>query len=360
MVMGGTEKALLSFIKNIDKNNYEITLLLSEKGGELFDQIPKDIKVTTLDNLKDTINLLDHNSPIQIIRKLSKKHKWKDSLLFLLYYLIAKFFNRWDFLIRFKVRKLEIKENYDIAIAYAGPSPLVSFICLEKIKSKLKVQWIHSDINHTFNDLGFGKRYYKKFNQIICVSKAALKSFKEKYPECKNVKVLYNVIDYEAIYKLSKIGETFAKDIEGLKILTVGRLSLEKGIDLIPEIANILKEKDIKFCWYIVGDGELRGLLESKIVEYHLEKNLLLIGNKNNPYPYFKDCDMYVQPSRHEGYGISVAEAKFFDKKIILTNFASAQELANNYPNIEITNFSPEDIAKKIINNIKNKDVLND
>ncbi|MGV4438320.1 glycosyltransferase [Ornithobacterium rhinotracheale] len=349
--MGGTEKALLAFINAIDKKKYHTTLILKEKGGLLYEQIPEEVEVITLDKYNEQIDLVNKNSPKNVIYHLLKSKKLYQVLIFTIYYLTSKIFNRWDLLLKFSTSKIDIDGYYDLAICYTGPSSLFSYICLNKINAPYKIQWIHSDVSKTFNDLGFGKRYYKKFSQIICVSKAALKRFKEKYPECKNVKVLYNVIDYEAIYKLSKIGETFAKDIEGLKILTVGRLSHEKGIDLIPEIANILKEKDIKFCWYIVGDGELRELLENKIEEYSLNENLILVGSKENPYTFFKDCELYIQPSRYEGYGISVAEAKFFNKRIILTNFASAQELANNYPNIEITNFSAKEIAEKIMHN---------
>lgn len=352
LVMGGTEKALLTFIKAIDKEKYHTTLIVKEKGGELYEQIPDDLEVITLDKYNKRIDLVNKNSPKKVIFHLLRSKKLYQAFIFTIYYIIAKIFTRWDLLLKFSTSKINIEGNYDLAICYNGPSSLLSYICLNKINAPCKIQWIHSDVNHTFNDLGFGKRYYKKFNHIICVSNAVQDSFKEKYPECKNVKVLNNIIDYEAIYKQSKIGETFAKDIKGLKILTVARLTHEKGVDLIPEIGNILKENGIKFCWYIVGEGELRGLLENKIKEYRLNKNLILTGGKENPYAFFKDCKIYIQPSRFEGKPIAVQEAMFFEKKIILTNFASAQELANNYPNIEITNFSAKEIAEKIMHNL--------
>lgn len=101
-------------------------------------------------------------------------------------------------------------------------------------------------------------------------------------------------------------------DKKYLKILSIGRLDIDKGFDIGIKVINLLVKNGYYIKWYIVGEGNQRGLLETIISNYNLRDKIVLLGEKTNPYPYLADCDIYFQPSRNEGYGIAVAEARAF------------------------------------------------
>ena len=120
--------------------------------------------------------------------------------------------------------------------------------------------------------------------------------------------------------------ERFIDEFKGVRILTVGRISKEKGQQLTVPVLAKLKAEGYKARWYCIGDGNYRNHIEDLIKKYDLEDDYIILGSKSNPYPYMKDCDIYVQPSLHEGYCITLAEARCFDNPIIATDFTGARE----------------------------------
>lgn len=109
-------------------------------------------------------------------------------------------------------------------------------------------------------------------------------------------------------------------------IVTVGRLTEQKGYDIAVKAANILKKKKIDFAWYAIGGGRDEEKLKKLVEEYHLENQFVFLGRKDNPYPYMKHCDLYVQPSRHEGYVITLVEARALCLPIVSSDIPSARE----------------------------------
>ncbi|MEH6892453.1 glycosyltransferase [Bacillus sp. JJ864] len=149
--------------------------------------------------------------------------------------------------------------------------------------------------------------------------------------------------------------EGFNDKFDGIRILTVGRITSQKGQDIIPHILMKLKSKGYNIRWYCIGDGESRLKLGSMIKKYDLAEYLVLLGTKNNPYPYIKQCDIYVQPSRHEGYCISLAEARALNKPIVTTDFVGAREQIENGQDGLITRFDESTIYSAIEKLISNK-----
>ena len=135
----------------------------------------------------------------------------------------------------------------------------------------------------------------------------------------------------------------------GTKILTVGRLCAMKGYDLAIDAARLLVERGLDFTWYVIGDGALREELEHQISGNGLKNRFILLGGRNNPYPYFNACDLYVQPSKHEGFGITLAEAKMFHKPIVTTNFKAVSAQFKNGVNGLIVDISAQGIADGIL-----------
>ena len=138
--------------------------------------------------------------------------------------------------------------------------------------------------------------------------------------------VLLNIISKDLVCNMANEEINFDDKFDGIKIVTVGRLSKEKGQDLAINALYKLINDGYKVRWYCVGEGNARGEYEKLIKEKNLENNFILLGANPNPYPYIKKSDIYVQTSRHEGYCLTLAEAKCLCKPIVTTNFIGAYE----------------------------------
>jgi glycosyltransferase involved in cell wall biosynthesis len=327
MNIGGTEKALLNMIAEIPHDRYEITILMLEKSGEFLNYIPKDVKVeflTDFESIKELIN----NSPQVTIKNFIKQGKFLKAVNIALLHLFYKVSNnRNPYLNYLLKRQPTIEKEYDIAVAYAGPMDFISYFVIHKIKAKKKIQWIHFDISKIGFNYKFASILYSKFDQIFVVSENAKKILAEKLPKLKGrIDTFYNVLPKQQIISLASTSKGFEDNYNGVRILTVGRLSIEKGQDLSIQVLARLKENGYKVRWYCIGEGYARKNYEDLIERYGLEKDYVLLGSYSNPYPFMKECDIYVQSSRHEGYCITLAEAKCFTKPIVTTNFTGAEE----------------------------------
>ena len=178
------------------------------------------------------------------------------------------------------------------------------------------------------------------------------------YPYLSNkTEVIYNIVDIDEIIERSNEKIKLEFNSNYINLLTVGRLTEQKGYDLIPYVVRKLKEKRVKFKWYIIGEGELRSKLEEQIISLNLQEDIILLGSLDNPYPYFKNCDIYVQPSRHEGYCITLAEARIFNKPIVTTNFVGALEQITNNETGLVVRFNTGELVTAIYKLITNKDL---
>lgn len=130
--------------------------------------------------------------------------------------------------------------------------------------------------------------------------------------------------------------------------MTVGRLSREKGQDMAIEALYKLRKSGYDVKWYCVGDGNDRGYYEEMIKKYNLQKYFILLGAKTNPYYYMNEADIYVQTSRHEGYCLTLAEAKCLEKVIVTTNFITASNQIIDGENGFICEMNSDSIYRKI------------
>ncbi|WP_394218343.1 glycosyltransferase [Halobacillus trueperi] len=327
MNIGGVEKSLISLLEILPKNEYDITVLLLDKKGGFLKYIPNWVKVKEAEwypKLKPVIM----QPPQDTIKSyLNNKEIFKIPP-FTLSYIASKRFN--DRYIYYKEVMREIpmyKEYYDVAIAYQGPTDIIDYYIANKVNASKKISWIHFDVSkHEINEKLY-KKLYKKMDKLFVVSDEAINRLVEKIPTCENkIERHLNVIDSDLIRKMSLSSTDFDDDFEGVKIVTVGRLSLEKGQDLAIKALSRLIDEGYNVRWYCIGEGNDRNYLEELIRNYKLENNFFLVGNKLNPYPYILKSDIYVQPSRHEGFCLTLAEAKCLGKPIVTTGFSSAYE----------------------------------
>ena len=311
-------------------------------GGEFEKFIPSWVEI---------INIYGEGNSVKdkIINSLKKLHFIDVVKIPYIYYKVSKAKpgkEQEDYLSRL-VRAPE--KEYDIAIAYHVPASYPVIFVAEKINAKKKMAWIHSDVEVYKNELDNYIKYYENFDKIVCVSKYGKKKFDMQYPYLSNkTEVFYNIVDTNEIIEKSNEKTKVEYNSNYINLLTVGRITEQKGYDLIPYVVSKLKEKRVKFKWYIIGEGELRSKLEEQIISLNLQEDIILLGSLDNPYPYFKNCDIYVQPSRHEGYCITLAEARVFNKPIVTTNFVGALEQITNYKTGVIVNFEKNELVNSI------------
>lgn len=111
-----------------------------------------------------------------------------------------------------------------------------------------------------------------------------------------------------------------------MNLLSIGRFCTAKNYDNVPDITRRMIRGGISdLKWYIIGYGGDEALIRRKIAEAGMEEHVILLGKKENPYPYIKACDIYVQPSRYEGKSVTVREAQMLCKPVVVTAYPTAK-----------------------------------
>ncbi|MGE7856161.1 MULTISPECIES: glycosyltransferase [Bacillus] len=356
MNIGGTEKALLNMVAEIPKDKYEVTILMLEKKGDFLNFIPKGVRIEYVKGYEEMQNILNKPSRL-VIANLIKQREIIKAFQLAFLYLVSKVMKERSVILKCCLQNYEDKyKNYDIAIAYAGPMDFISYFVANKIEARRKVQWIHFDIEKIYFNKHFVNKVYKKFQHVFVVSDLGKKKLTQTVPELINkTETFLNIISPEMIANMASEGVGFADDFKGVRILTVGRLSIEKGQDLTISVLAKLKEAGHNVRWYCIGDGKERGMYEKLVKEYGIQEDYIFLGAVSNPYPFMKQCDIYVQPSRYEGYCITLAEARCFNNPIISTNFTGASEQIIHNQNGLIVQFDEQQMYDSIVQILSDK-----
>ncbi|EHR0217411.1 glycosyltransferase [Clostridium perfringens] len=358
MNIGGTEKALINMLHELQKEKYKVTVLLLEKYGGFLDQIPDWVEVKYLSeykNLKKYIN----EPPKKNVKELLSKKEYINAFNLFLSYCISKLKDDISYYYKYLLTDVsDLEEEYDIAVAYAGPMDFITYFVANKIRAKKRVQWIHFDISK----IGFNKRFaenmYSKFDKIFVVSEEGKNKLNLLIPSLSDkTEVFFNIISSTLIKNMAENEEGFNDNYNGIRILTVGRLSREKGQDITISVLEKLIKQGYEVRWYCIGEGNMKKELEDMVKNKNLQENYILLGSKRNPYPFMKECDIYVQSSRHEGYCITLAEARCFNNPIITTNFTGANEQIRNEKTGLIVNFNQDEMYTAIKRIIKDREL---
>lgn len=350
MNVGGVEKAFLGLLSIIPLDKYEIHVgFLQAKGGYM-EYLPPHIHIHEINIFQKYWRIIN-DPPIPIIKNFFFKGDIIEAFIHLLLYIHFKLTkNRYYFYKWILRHEPKFSKQYDIAIAFAGPSQAIDYYICEKINAPIKCGWIHFDVTKFGIDKGMTRRLYQQYQKIFIVSQTAKEKFDSIFPEFKNkTEVFYNIVSKEQTKELANKGPTFTDKFQGIRILTVGRLSAEKGQDIAIQALKFLIEKGYNAKWYFVGDGKLRKECELLAARLGITDYVEFLGTKTNPYGYMKDCDIYMQPSRHEGFCITLAEALCFQNPIVSTNFTGAEEQLASRKNGIITKMSASDISEGII-----------
>ena len=326
---GGSEVALVELLNHLDPQKFEVTLLLLDHDNEYKYRLKNHIAIKYIDFDNEYYHKLV--SMYSFLGKAVKKIKFNSRVG--LYDLVAKHCSK-------------INEHFDIAIDFYGYGAFTTAYLALNVLADKKAFWLHDEKMPWLKNT---EKYFPNVNKIFCVSKSIKKEFDNLYPNEQNKsEVFYNVLETLEIVKKSKEFNPEELDSKNFNIVTVGRLTEQKGYDISIKAASLLKRDGISFKWYGIGEGKDRKKLEKLINKEKLNNNFYLLGRKDNPYPYIKNCDIYVQPSRHEGYSIALTEARVLKKLIVTSDFPANKEQIENGINGIISQLDPVDLKEKI------------
>ncbi|MCR6110889.1 glycosyltransferase [Bacillus sp. A301a_S52] len=328
MNIGGTEKSLLNLLEVLPRQDFEITVLLLEEKGGFIDDLPNDINKIILEGFED-IKPIINQSPKERLLFLLKEKAYFKAFSFIFRHLYVKLSgNKNVFFNALLKDQREDPTYYDYAVAYAGPMELISYYIAHKVKAAHKLQWIHFDVDKIGFDTRFAGELFRHYSKLCVVSEEAKAKLSDKLPHLRERMVVQrNIISKKTLHQLAATDEEMLESKSDVTtIVTVGRLMNEKGQDLAVKAMKRLKEDGFEIKWYCLGDGNWRPHLEKLIADYGLEKEFMLLGNIKNPFPFVKRADIYVQPSRHEGYCMTLAEARYLERPIVTTDFTGARE----------------------------------
>lgn len=333
MEPAGTEKSFLSFASCLDYDKYEVTLLLAKKSGLFLSMIPEQIRVIEMEDYADMFTLNGGNAMRVIWNSMVKKNPM---VLFDILPFAVKIKlhigNRADLAMgmwcRLAKRFPDLKEEFDVALAYWGDKTM--FYMVDHVKAKKKIAWLHFDYTKPQRDDKLYAPAFAACDKVVTVSRPIEESMKAHFPALADkIVCMENINDPKLIWDLALRGETFPDEhFKGKRILTVGRIAEQKGYDMAVQVLSRLRRDGYDVRWYIIGSGEPADeeALKLSAIDYNVADLLILLGNTTNPYTYMRDCDIYAQPSRHEGKPIAVEEAKILYKPILATEYLSARE----------------------------------
>lgn len=312
--MGGLERVLIEVLQTIDKEKYNISLIIDDDCGEdnIFEKdIPKEIKYYFLKS-QDLIQKTEYY-----------KEKRKNIFYKLMYNL---YMNLETFIMCRESRKILKKiGEIDVLIDFdAGASKYI-----DKINAKKKIVWIHNSIPKLKKKKSkierFGKRL-EKYDKVVAICDEMKKELQEIYPKIKEKIIrIYNPFNFERIEKLKNddidLTDNDRKLLERKYIVAIARLdSVQKDFSTLIKAFKIVKEKGVEEKLYIIGDGPSRKEIEQEIKKMGLEKEILLLGNRKNPYIWLKNSLFFVHSSKYEGLPTVLIEALICDKMIISSN----------------------------------------
>ena len=328
----GAEMAMLELMRQLPEESYDISVYVILGQGELIHQLPEHVKV--LNRVYRDTSVLSENGRRHIkkavICSFFHNGRWFKKLYNL-------FMNAHDMRKRqnFQLDKMLWRllsdggdypeETYDLAIAYLEGGS--TYFVADHVKAKKKAAFVHIDYVNAGYSKKMDKKCYAAYDRIFTVSDEVRTAFLSVYPEWQGkTAVFHNIINRERIMELAGRAGGFSDSFDGIRLLTVGRLTYQKAYDIAIDVMDRIKEAGYRARWYVLGEGDQREALEKQIKFMELERDFKLLGAVDNPYPYYAKCDIYVHATRFEGKSIAIQEAQVLGCPIVASDCSGNRE----------------------------------
>ena len=351
--IGGIETALVNLINKLDYSKYDVTCLITQNHLDMAERLTKNCRLI----IADRHSLVTFTKPYKFKKLYNILEEPQGATRFrrLIWRVLNILFKALENHLYSSYIKEQLQgESFDTAIIY---SDRTAEIAVKAINAKKFLMFYHHGaIRKEYHD-----RYgYEKSEKIIAVSDniaQKLKVYRKKYAN--KIIVVNNVIDIDSIIEKSKepVEEGLFPE-NNFNIVSCGRLSPIKGLNFAVEaIAKLFEEGYTDINWYIVGGGPIEKEIKEQIANHKMEKHIFMLGMKNNPYPYMKECDLFIQPSLFEGYSLSIMEAKILGIPILATYAAAGNQIQNGVDGF-LCDTNTTSVYENILRLYKNRETL--
>ena len=358
----GAETALMELLKSLDEKEYEISLYVLMGQGEMIDKIPGNVKLLNDHYCKESV--LSKQGKQAMIKTVWRTF-WKNGDVFGKFSYIIRTFSAMRSTGKIQPDKIlwrvisdgspRFEETYDLAVAYLEGGS--TYYVAEHVKAKKKAAFIHIDYESSGYTKAMDRNCFDKIDRIFTVSDEVKKHFLNVYPKYQDkVMVFHNIINQDEIRKKAEEGTGFEDHFDGVRLLTVGRLTYQKAYDIAIDAMKLIKDRGYKVRWYILGEGSERPALEKKVKELGLEKEFLMPGAASNPFPYYKQADIYVHATRFEGKSIAIQEAQTLGCAIFASDCNGNREQIIQDEDGLLCQLDPESIAEAVISLAEDKE----
>ncbi len=326
LFIGGAERSLLGLLEAIDYSQYDVSLFLYRHEGEFYPYIPKEVHIIPPMWQYGTFDV-----PIQSLL-FSKEVLFGLSRIFsklaLRLHCLASHEKKGVWMsMQYTSRFLQwllppIPGKYDLAVMFLGVSDVLN----HKVDATRKVAWNHTDYRTLFPNKRMDIRSIQKLDALVSVSESCTEVVKTFYPEIQDRAITIENILAKSLME-QQAGEPitdFPEEDGVTRLLSIGRFSHAKNFDNVPDICQRIRAAGWNIKWYLIGYGGEEALIRRRIAEAGMQDYVTILGKKDNPYPYIKSCDLYVQPSRYEGKCVAVREAQLLGRPVVITRYATS------------------------------------
>ncbi|MDP2454940.1 MULTISPECIES: glycosyltransferase [unclassified Kaistella] len=340
MEMGGVEKVLLSLLNNLNRDLFEITVLLSIDQGELKNEIPSHVRKVFLAKGKESFSKNKFIQKFQLLLRRIKLEKLRRNPKL--------------------IDSNYLKNSYDIEIGmtYNDFEPILN----SSNKYSKKIGWFHSEINHPKLQVLVPKilEHFPQFDHMVYCSEKIKEMMHNDYPNLNYPKesVIINAIPLQEIKK--KAAEKITDLPKSPVFVSVGRLHTRKGYHKLMEVHAQLLKDGFEHSVMIIGDGEELPNLLAQQKKLCIEQTFILAGNKMNPYAYIKNADFFIMPSESEAWPLVIAEALILQKPIIATEVGDVGLMIKHKKTGYLIGYKTQEIYDAMKEFLINKSLISD
>ena len=292
LAFGGTEKVIVSLANHFQSLGKKVTILTLSDANDFIDFLHPDIAIECLQIAKMKL----------LVPKLSQ---------------------------------FILKNKFDNFISNVWPLTSLSFIVRIFSQDTRLIFIEHCNLSEQFKSRSLFFRvaqkisiviFYRFAHVIVGVSDGVKQDLVSKGLREHNIKVIYNPVITQPIESLDQSNQATKlwKLSDKKKLIAVGRFEAQKNfINLIDAIYFAKKNLGLDVSLLILGDGEERNKISSRIIELGLEGNIFLGGWVSDPLPYYDLSDLFILPSNYEGFGVVIVEAMSRGLNIVSTDCKS-------------------------------------
>ena len=326
MELGGVERSLLGLLDSIDYARYDVDLFLMRHSGELMPYLNPHARllpeIPQYASLAVPMASLVKTGQLGVLcgrlqgklaaRRFDKRHPSEKPSVTALTYSH-----------KYTLRTMpQISgKTYDLAISFLTPHYFVR----NRVKAKKFAAWIHTDYTALAYDRKAELAMWSGYDTICGVSEQTSKGFQTAFPELAGrVRTIENILPQTLIRNQADEPQADMPSDGSTVLISVGRFCEAKNFDNVPDICRRLVADGLDVKWYLIGYGGDEALIRQKIAGAGMQERVIILGKRDNPYPYMRACDLYVQPSRYEGKAVTVREAQLLGKPVVITNYATS------------------------------------